>query len=427
MTRLVSLAVFLFLVVPASAMGQSPGNLGPAPPIPEPPAEIVSPPSPTPTPSLPRIEAPERRSLPKDPAVLPGDPFLQEPLKKGNRSSELANASAEFAAKRYGQSATIFAEADRVGQKLTEAQRDEWAYCRLHAVASRINRGGESASTIADLGKEVEDALRSGSDRLMPFGKQLLDELGRRGTTKTSAVVSGWEVIEGASFRVLYQGNRELASELAQTSEAARRAMYERWAGPPAADWAPRCDIYLHTTAADYAKATGKNPENAGHATVSTKGERVVSRRIDLRRDDAAVLDSTLAHQVTLVILAEMFAEQPLPRWALVGMAVLAESPESVANYRRAVPALLKEKKLFAVGPFMEKAEYPTAENMMPFYAESVSLVSYMVELRGPKAFAAFLREAPRRGISKALASHYEFKSPAELQDRWVKHSLGGK
>jgi len=121
-----------------------------------------------------------------------------------------------------------------------------------------------------------------------------------------------------------------------------------------------------------------------------------------------------------------MFAEQPLPRWALVGMAVLAESPESVASYRRAVPALLKDKKLFAVGPFMEKAEYPTAENMTPFYAESVSLVSYMVELRGPKAFAAFLREAPRRGISKALASHYEIKSPADLQDRWVKHSLGG-
>jgi len=395
--------------------------LGPAPPIPEPPAEIVPPLSPSA--GLPRIEVPERPA--KAALGLRDNPTIEGPLGETG-AIDLAQASSKFAAKHYAQAAAIFASAHRRGEKLTDGQRDEWAYCRLHTVATRINKGNESPSAIAELGKEVEDSLRLGPDRLMPFGKQLLDELGRRGATTSTAVVSGWEVIEGASFRVLYQGNRQLASELAHTSEAARRAMYERWAGPPATEWTPRCDVYLHATAADYAKATGKNAEMVGHTTVSSKGERVLSRRIDLRRDDPGILDGTLPHQVTLVILAEMFAEQPLPRWALVGMAVLAESPESVASYRRAVPALLKDKKLFAVGPFMEKAEYPTAENMTPFYAESVSLVSYMVELRGPKAFAAFLREAPRRGISKALASHYEIKSPADLQDRWVKHSLGG-
>ena len=56
-----------------------------------------------------------------------------------------------------------------------------------------------------------------------------------------------------------------------------------------------------------------------------------------------------------------------------------------------------------------------------------MSLVSYLVGLRGPKAFAAFLREAPRRGYAKALDTHYGFKDPADLQDRWVKHTLGGE
>ena len=417
MIRFVIHATCCVALLQANLNAQSPRDLGPAPAIPEPPAEFVSPPS-----GLPRIEVPTR-TVP----TLPDEPVIQDPLKKSTSSSDLTRGSAEFAAKRYSEAAAIFAEAQRRGGKLTDTQRDEWAYCRLHIVATRINKGSESPSAIAELGKEVADALLLGSDRLMPFGKQLMDELGRRGTSKADAVEAGWEVIEAASVRVLYKGSRVMPDEIVQTAEAARRAMYERWAGPPAADWTPRCDIYLHSTAADYAKATGKNADNAGHTTVSIKSERVLSRRIDLRRDDSAILDGTLPHQVTLVILAEMFAEQPLPRWALLGMAVLAESPESVASYRRAVPALLKEKKLFAVGPFMEKADYPTAENMTPFYAESVSLVSFMVELRGPKAFAAFLREAPRRGISKALVSHYEIKSPADLQDRWVKHSLGGK
>ena len=105
----------------------------------------------------------------------------------------------------------------------------------------------------------------------------------------------------------------------------------------------------------------------------------------------------------------------------------MSESPEGVARYRRAVPVLLKEKKLFAVGPFLDRPGFPDQASVTAFYAQSVSLVSYLVELRGPKAFAAFLREAPRRGYAKALTSHYGFKDAPDLQDRWVRHALGGQ
>jgi len=152
-----------------------------------------------------------------------------------------------------------------------------------------------------------------------------------------------------------------------------------------------------------------------------------VSRRVDLHVDHPGMLDGQLPSEVTQVLLADLFADQPLPRWAVVGMSALAESPEEVARYRRAIPGLLREKKLFAVGPFMEKPDFPSAGSITEFYAESISLVCYLVELRGPKAFAAFLREAPRRGYAKALADHYGFKDAADLQDRWVKHALGGE
>jgi hypothetical protein len=203
--------------------------------------------------------------------------------------------------------------------------------------------------------------------------------------------------------------------------------MYERWVGPAAGPWVPRCDIYLHPTGQDYTRATGKAADNRGHSTVAARGERLISRRIDLRLDDPDMLDDTLPFEVTQVLLAEMFAEQPLPRWAVVGMSALAESPEGVARYHRAVPGLLKDRQMFAVGPFLEKPDFPNPESVTPFYAESVSLVSYLVSLKGPKAFAAFLREAPRRGYAKALVSHYGFRDPAELQDRWIRHVLGGE
>ncbi|MBO0699259.1 MAG: hypothetical protein J2P46_12755, partial [Zavarzinella sp.] len=311
----------------------------------------------------------------------------------------------------------------------SDAQKDEWAYCRLYGVAARLNRGPATASELADLSREVDAALRDGSARLRAFGNQLLDDIRRRTASAGTAAAApaGWQIAETASFRVLHRGQAELAAEVGRVAEAARRAMYERWVGPAGANWSPKCDVYLHPKGADYATATGKPPANPGHSTVGAKAGQVVSRRIDVRADEPTMLDGVLPHEITQVILAELFADQPLPRWASVGMAALAESPDGVARYLRAVPRLLKEKQLFAVGPFMERAQFPSADEVTAFYAESVSLVSYLVGLKGPKAFTAFLQEGPRRGYARALATHYGFKDPADLQDRWVKHVLGGE
>jgi hypothetical protein len=134
-----------------------------------------------------------------------------------------------------------------------------------------------------------------------------------------------------------------------------------------------------------------------------------------------------LPSEVTQVVLADLFADQPLPRWALVGMAALSESPEELARFQRAVPGMLRDRKLFAVGPFLDQSKFPDAAAVTAFYVESVSLVAFLVERKGPKAFATFLREAPRRGYGRALLSHYGFKDAADFQDQWVKHVLGAE
>ncbi|HKA05645.1 MAG TPA: hypothetical protein VKD71_00215 [Gemmataceae bacterium] len=393
----------------------------PAPPIPDPPADPI--PLTRPGPAV--ETSPAAAVRPPLPAT--DDPFQRAPRDKAT-TDDLSRASAAFAAKRYSQAAAHFVEADRHTERFTDTQREEWAYCRLYGVAVQLNSGSEPTASLASLKREVESAAKTGSPRLKPFANQLLAEIERRGpAARPSSVEPGWESVESGSFRVLYKGRAVLANEVSRTAEAARKAMYERWAGPVGSPWTPRCDIYLHPTGADYANATGKPADQLGHSTVGTKGGRVVSRRIDLRADEPAILDGALPSEVTQVALADLFADEPLPRWAIVGMSALAESPEGVARYRRAVPALLREKKLFAVGPFMDRADFPGAANVTPSFAESVSLVSYLVELRGPKAFAAFLREAPRRGYAKALTSQYGFKDAADLQDRWVKHELGGE
>jgi hypothetical protein len=390
--------------------------LPPAPPIPEPLVEPIRPTGPAP--------------LDVRPPAIPSaddDPFQQTPRDRLPTASALAKASEEFANKHYAQAAELFAEAERRKELFTPTQRDEWGYCRLYAIAAKLNRGADTPAGYAELSREVEESLRTGSDRLAPFGKQLLSEIRKRNPVAAATNPANWSNVETASFRIMYQTRRELAAEVGQIAEAARVAMYERWSGPAGPSWTPRCDIYLHANGVDYAKATGKPIEQIGHSTVEIKDGRVASRRMDMRIDDANLLDSTLPSEITQVILADMFADEPLPRWAVVGMAALSESPESVARYRRALPSLLKEQKLFAVGPFLERPGFTDRSSVTAFYAESISLVSYLVELRGPKAFTAFLRESPRRGIAKALTSHYGFRDAADLQERWLRNVMGAR
>ena len=379
----------------------------PAPPIPDAPSGTG--PSPTET-----ISTPDTT-----------DPFQQPVREVAATEGSVRQASDAFAARRFAEAAKLFAAAAGRKESLSVAQRDEWAYSRLHGVAQSLNNG---ASPNAEMANEVADAMKSGSEQVAPFGQRLLAEIRRRSSTPTSpSAVAGWQVVESTNFRIFHRSNAAMAAEVAQTAEAARKDMYDRWAGTTGITWAPRCDIYLHPSAPDYAKATGKRVESPGHSTVRLAGGRVAGRRIDARVDDPSLMDAVLPSEITQVVLADLFADQPLPRWALVGMAALSESPEAVARYRRAVPTLLKDRKLFAIGPFLEQSGFPDAASITAFYAESVSLVSYLVERKGPKAFTTFLREAPRRGYARALASHYGFNDAAELQDRWQKHVLGGE
>jgi hypothetical protein len=414
------------VVAPAPEVSAS--VLSPAPPIPDAPANLVAPPAPlgpSPGDSAAQLVVPPKELATSDPR----DPFQQPIRDTPPVGSHLPQASAAFAARRYAEAATLFSEAAAHQESFSPAQRDEWAYSRLHGVAMRLNRGIPSAGDLSDLALEVDDATKGGSEHIASFASQLSTEIRRRNSrTGSQPFDAGWQVGDTANFRVFHRGQPALAAEAGQTAEAARKDMYERWAGAPAGPWSsPRCDIYLHATATEYAQATGKSVESPGHSTIQTKAGRVVARRIDLRLDEPAIMDGVLPSEVTQVVLADMFADQPLPRWAIVGMAALSESPERVGRYSRAVPPMLRDKKLFAVGPFLDQPNFPDPNTVTAFYAESVSLVLYLVELKGPKAFATFLREAPRRGYARALTAHYGFKDAADFQDHWVRHVLGGE
>jgi len=147
---------------------------------------------------------------------------------------------------------------------------------------------------------------------------------------------------------------------------------------------------------------------------------KVATRRMDLRADDANLLGSTLPHEVTHVVLGDLFADVDLPHWADEGMAVLSEPRMQIDRYVKTMIRLRSEGKLIPLAQILGQSEYPDAKAITVFYVESVSVVEFMVNLKGPAQFVSFMRDRSR-GLDAAVQRHYAIRNIADLQDHWLR------
>ncbi|HZT81032.1 MAG TPA: hypothetical protein VFA26_12445, partial [Gemmataceae bacterium] len=340
----------------------------------------------------------------------------------------LEKAEQEFNARRYDAAARLYEQAHQADPAAAAAGRDRWAYCRMFAVAQQLNQPPSGGPAYPELEREVRQAM-SLAPRLEGFGKDLLKRIQeRRGGPADDGTpvevrhlersADGWAVAETANFRIKHNQPRELAQKAAETAERTRAAMSRKWFGQADGPWSPKCDIYLHATAQDYSRATGVPAQSPGHSTIRSEGPRVLARRIDLHCDDPNLLTAVLPHETTHVVLAGKF-DAPVPRWADEGMAVLTEPREKIDRHLRNLPQHRQERQMFYLRDLMNLNDYPHPSRVGAFYAQSVSVVQYLSDLKGPQTFTAFLRDGMRGGYETALRKHYDIKDFNDLEQRW--------
>jgi hypothetical protein len=355
------------------------------------------------------------------------DPFQQTPLDRAKEDFK-AKALAAFDQKQYIEANQLFKQASQQ-EELSSQEKSAWGYCKLYEASSKLNQSKDKNLPLSAIEQEVQLGLQLGGEKLNDWGKEVLTEIAKRKQSQpastTGTIPNGWQVVETANFRILHKEMKEFATETARIAELARTAMFERWSGPTESKWVPKCDIWLHPTGEEYSQATQQSATSPGHSSVTLRGSKVAARRIDLRADIQETLDVIIPHEVTYVVIHDLFSDQQIPRWAEVAMTVLSEPPSQVARYLRAVPRMHQEKRLFPVSKLMSMTDFPDDASSTPFFVESVSLVNYLVKLKGAKAFTLFLQEAPRRGFENCLQRHYGFKDANELQDKWLKHAMG--
>ena len=217
-----------------------------------------------------------------------------------------------------------------------------------------------------------------------------------------------------ANFRIFHADAR-LAEKAAEAAESVRAAQAKRWGSAALQKpWTPRCEIYLYPTGKAFAEATGQPETSPGFSTMESNGNRITVRRVLLRADHPRLLAAILPHEVTHVVVADLFIVQQIPRWADEGIAVLAE-PSTEQNLRAAdLQESLSAGQVFELRKLMS-TDTPDAKDWSLYYAQSVSLTRFLVEQGTPEQLIQFVRESGRKGIEAGPARR--------LPHRWIRRS----
>ena len=150
-------------------------------------------------------------------------------------------------------------------------------------------------------------------------------------------------------------------------------------------------------------------------------------RRVDLHCESRNLLTGVLPHETTHVVLAAQFVDQPIPRWADEGMAVLSEPRELVERHLGNLSSSQQNGQTLRLSQLVQLNDYPEPRFISGFYAQSVSLVEYLSSLRGPQEFSQFLRDAQREGYEASLNRHFGIRGFTDLEQRWSQYASRGR
>jgi hypothetical protein len=423
-------------------------------------AEPISPPAEAALPDL----LPVPSKLPPPAAELPRPKATSGP----SPAPSLAKADAAFRAKDYVAAGTIYGELIRA-KALPANRQEQWAYCRWVEIVKRINAKPKTAEEWdkihADLagikapnssrwfaeylrkrvaatnpprrkpdtgrtivrGASPEDTSKAAPPPAPRVAEPARTadaslDVGPQSTAPSPMAAPEWSIRETPSF-VIHHQNPELAEKVADQAERAKDALARRWTGAPAtAPWNPRCEIYLYPDGKAFAALTGQSEESPGFSTMGMSGGKIIGRRINLRADHPNIVVAVLPHELTHVILADLFPKKQIPRWADEGIAVLSEPQVERDQRTGELSEPLNKGQIFRINDLVT-LDYPSPKNWNLFYAQSVSLTQFLVEQSSPGKFIEFLRSSQVSGTEPALLEHYAIQGLSDLETRWLEYA----
>ncbi len=241
----------------------------------------------------------------------------------------------------------------------------------------------------------------------------MLDRL----ATDFEGVPSRWSRRSSANFTVLYLKYGGIAQLVLDTAEETRASQLRAWGRRPTR-WSPRCRIYFYPSTDVMRRMTvGTTRHGSAQAPASrlVKGQ-LRYRRINIAAGDRGILEDTLPHELSHLILSELMAPKEPPLWANEGLAMQAESRELQLRRARALARQLTSgTRPFPLATLLALKRYPDQEHL--FYGQSHVLMRVLLRRGGKRKLLAFLQDS---ADLPALEQHYRL-TESRLNSLWRK------
>lgn len=177
--------------------------------------------------------------------------------------------------------------------------------------------------------------------------------------------------------------------------------------------------IVLHASRAGYAAAVGQGAsQTVGSSAISLSGGRVTKRRVDLLAVNPEKGLAALPHELVHVLFVDAFPDTPPPKWAEEGLALTFDPADKRARHERDLHSAIESRSTLPLARLLADANYPASVHRAAFYAQSLSLVEFLMQRAPAGEFVRFARLSTEQGATRALLDVYHL-SPTELERDW--------
>ena len=229
-----------------------------------------------------------------------------------------------------------------------------------------------------------------------------------------------WKELKGNHFIIYYQNAPldfiKTANESAEQyyEEITRNLGFTRYAGWV---WEERAKIYVYDNNDAYVQSKQNLKWSSGEAFIQNKVIRTFPQAVGF-------FDSTLPHEMGHLIFREFVGQKAqVPLWFEEGVAMYQEKAKRYGA-NDAVRQAIKAEQFLSIKELNQiKLNNNTDQNKVNlFYAESASIVYYMITELGEFRFEQFCRELQKeRPFEYTLSSVYvRFRDLDQLNKAWL-------
>ena len=202
-----------------------------------------------------------------------------------------------------------------------------------------------------------------------------------------------------------------IITQLADAAESFRKSLALEWIGTELTPWQGKCMVRV---------VVGDNLGAGGTTSFAFNEGTAFGFDMQIQGNRERLLDSVLPHEILHTVFATHFG-RPLPRWADEGACSTVEHESEQTRHNSILLSALRSRPTrgYATNVLFAATEYP--RDILPFYAQGHSYVSYFLEQGGKRKFIDYLSDGMNSSWTEAGKKHYDFDSLSHLQENWLR------